>query len=99
LEVPRRAPVPPPAAVSRVRKTASTGPTSRPEAPSVNRKPPTKMASIAPESGSRKAGADRGTADGHGVGITCSNTDGALRIVKEVPPQETHNWKMALRAW
>jgi hypothetical protein len=27
----------------------------------------------------RKAGADRGTADGHGVGITCSNTDGALR--------------------
>jgi hypothetical protein len=27
----------------------------------------------------RKAGADRGTADGHGVGITCSDIDGALR--------------------
>jgi hypothetical protein len=27
----------------------------------------------------RKAGVDRGTVDGHGVGITCSNTDGALR--------------------
>jgi hypothetical protein len=27
----------------------------------------------------RRAGADRGTADGHGVGITCSNTDGAVR--------------------
>jgi hypothetical protein len=27
----------------------------------------------------RRAGADRGTVDGHGVGITCSNIDGALR--------------------
>jgi hypothetical protein len=26
-----------------------------------------------------KAGADRGTVDGHGVGITCSDIDGALR--------------------
>jgi hypothetical protein len=28
----------------------------------------------------RKAGSDSVTADGHGVGSTCSNTDGALRI-------------------
>jgi hypothetical protein len=27
----------------------------------------------------RNAGVDRGTVDGHGVGITCSNTDGVLR--------------------
>jgi hypothetical protein len=48
----------------------------------------------------RKAGVDRGTVDGHGVGITCSDIDGALRTCHSQPcaPAAAAHWCIAREA-